>query len=71
VCFESPLEVGVNDPEVVWEVIPLKTVNREAYLSLRDPHRARSGLIRPISARYSSGLSLRVSARILVSRLAS
>src|ERR1017187_3059706 len=28
-------------------------------------------LIRPISARYPSGLSLRVSARILVSRLAS
>lgn len=32
---------------------------------------AYSGLIRPISARYASGLSLRVSARTLVSRLAS
>jgi hypothetical protein len=34
-------------------------------------NRTHFSLIRPISARYASGLSLRVSARILVSRLAS
>jgi hypothetical protein len=37
----------------------------------RDVTRTVNALIRPISARYPAGLSLRVSERILVSRLES